>query len=92
MTKNLYENFLLFQIKYGLHEVRLYTLKITYWLSEIPHALHEVRLYSKNFEVFFISQAHLFILYLMYYLGNMFRLDIESSSGPYIKIQILDSS
>ena len=29
---------------------------------------------------------------LMYYLGNMFRIAVESSSGPYIKIQILDSS
>jgi hypothetical protein len=28
---------------------------------------------------------------LMYYSGNMFRLAIESSSGPYIKIQILNS-
>jgi hypothetical protein len=27
----------------------------------------------------------------MYYSGNMFRLAIESSSGPYIKIQILNS-
>jgi hypothetical protein len=26
----------------------------------------------------------------MYYSGNMFRLAIESSSGPYIKIQILN--
>jgi len=33
----------------------------------------------------FISQTHLFLLYLMYYSGNMFRLAIESSSGPYIK-------
>jgi len=32
---------------------------------------------------------HTFILYLMHYLGNMFRLAVESSSGPYIKIQIL---
>ena len=30
------------------------------------------------------------LLYLMYYSGNMFRLAIESSSGPYIKIQILN--
>ena len=32
-----------------------------------------------------ISHTHTFILYLIYYLGNMFRLTIESSSGPYIK-------
>jgi hypothetical protein len=38
----------------------------------------------------FTSQTHLLLLYLMYYSGNMFRLTIESSSGPYIKIQILN--
>jgi hypothetical protein len=38
----------------------------------------------------FTSQTHLIFLYLMYYTGNMFRLAIESSSGPYIKIQILN--
>jgi len=38
----------------------------------------------------FTSQKHLLFLYLMYYSGNMFRLAIESSSGPYIKIQILN--
>ena len=38
----------------------------------------------------FTSQTHLLLLYLMYYSGNMFRLAIESSSGPYIKIQILN--
>ena len=32
---------------------------------------------------------HTFLfLNLMYYSGNMFRLAIESSSGPYIKIEI----
>jgi hypothetical protein len=31
-----------------------------------------------------------FYLYLIYYSGNMFRLASESSSGPYIKIQILN--
>jgi len=36
----------------------------------------------------FISQTHLLFIYLMYYSGNtsMFRLTIESSSGPYIKV------
>ena len=38
----------------------------------------------------FTSQTHLLLLYSMYYSGNMFRLVIESSSGPYIKIQILN--
>jgi len=38
----------------------------------------------------FTSQTHLLLLYLMYYSGNMFRLSIELSSGPYIKIQILN--
>ena len=38
----------------------------------------------------FTSQTHLLLLYLMYYSGNMFRLVTESSSGPYIKIQILN--
>jgi len=33
----------------------------------------------------FTSQTHLLLFYLMYYSGNMFRLAIESSSGPYIK-------
>jgi hypothetical protein len=37
----------------------------------------------------FLSVKHTFILYLMHYLSNMFRLTIESLSGPYIKIQIL---
>ena len=32
----------------------------------------------------FNSQTQLLLLYLMYYPGNMFRLAIESSSGPYI--------
>jgi len=32
----------------------------------------------------FNSQTILFF-YLMYYSGNMFRLVIESSTGPYIK-------
>jgi hypothetical protein len=36
----------------------------------------------------FTSETHLYF-YLMYYSCNMFRLAIESSSGPYIKIQIL---
>jgi len=36
-----------------------------------------------------LSVKQTFILYLMHHLGNMFRLTIESSSGPYIKIQIL---
>jgi hypothetical protein len=40
-------------------------------------------------KIAFTSQTHLY-LYLMYYSGNMFRLAIESSSGPYIKIQILN--
>ena len=38
----------------------------------------------------FISQTHLLLLYLMYYSGKMFRLAVESSSGPYTKIQILN--
>jgi hypothetical protein len=38
-----------------------------------------------------LSVKHTFLLlYLMYYSGNMFRLSIKSSSGPYIKIQILN--
>jgi hypothetical protein len=33
-----------------------------------------------------LSVKHSFLLlYLMYYPGDMFRLSIESSSGPYIK-------
>jgi hypothetical protein len=36
----------------------------------------------------FTSQTYLFIMYLVYHSGNMFRLAIESSSGPYIKIQM----
>ena len=39
--------------------------------------------------IWFLSLKHTFILYLMHYLGNMFGLTIESSSGPYRKIQIL---
>jgi len=39
--------------------------------------------------IWFLAAKHTFILCLMHYLGNMFRLTIESSSGPYIKIQIL---
>jgi hypothetical protein len=31
----------------------------------------------------------LILIVLTYYTGNMFRLIIESSSGPYIQIQIL---
>jgi len=38
----------------------------------------------------FISQTRLILMYLMYFSDNMFRLAIESSSGPYIKIQILN--
>jgi len=38
----------------------------------------------------FTSQTHLLLLYLIYYLGNMFQLAVESSSDPYIKIQILN--
>jgi hypothetical protein len=34
-----------------------------------------------------LSVKHTFlVLYLMYYSGNVFRLSIESSSRPYIKI------
>ena len=40
-------------------------------------------------KIVFTSQTHLLFLYVIYYSGNMFRLAIESSSGPYIKIQIL---
>ena len=40
--------------------------------------------------IWFLSVKNSFILYLMHYSGNMFRLTIESSSGPYIKIQILN--
>jgi len=36
----------------------------------------------------FTSQTHLSILYLMYYFGNMHRLAIGSSSGPYIHVNI----
>ena len=43
----------------------------------------------QNSIIWFLSVKHTFILYLMHYLGNMFRLTIESSSGPYIKRQIL---
>jgi hypothetical protein len=40
-------------------------------------------------KVVFTSQTHLlFVLNVLF--GNMFRLVIESSSGPYIKIQILN--
>ena len=39
----------------------------------------------------FISQTHLYFV-RMHYLANMFRLTIESSSGPYIKIHILSHS
>jgi hypothetical protein len=34
------------------------------------------------------SNTPIFIV-LMYYMGNMFRITIKSSSGPYIQIQIL---
>ena len=37
----------------------------------------------------FTSQTYILLLYLMYYSGNMFRLAIESSSGPYIKYRSL---
>ena len=45
--------------------------------------------FTKLNKMVFTSQTHLLLLYLMCYSGNMFRLAIESSSGPYIKIQIL---
>jgi len=38
----------------------------------------------------FTSETNLLFLYLMYYSGDMFRLAIESSSGRYIKIQIIN--
>jgi hypothetical protein len=37
----------------------------------------------------FIGQTQLFILYLMYYLGNMFRLTTELSSGPCFGLPVL---
>jgi len=45
---------------------------------------------SRVDKMVFTSQTHLLLLYLMYYSGNMFRLAIELSSGPYIKIQIFN--
>jgi hypothetical protein len=45
------------------------------------------RLVDSTFLIIWVlSVKHTLYLYLMY---NMFRLTIESSSGPYIKIQIL---
>ena len=55
-----------------------------YWTSRIVQTVMHL-----NSIIWFLSVKHTFILYLMHYLGNMFRLTIESSSGPYIKIQIL---
>jgi hypothetical protein len=46
--------------------------------------------FTKLNKMVFISKTHFLLLYLMYYSGDMFRLSIESSSGPYIKIQILN--
>jgi len=53
-------------------------------------SVYHLGVFIKLNKMAFTSQTHFLFLYLKYYSGNMFRLAIESSSGPYIKIQILN--
>jgi hypothetical protein len=54
-------------------------------------SVYDLGVFTKLNKIVFTSQTQVLFLYLMYYSGNMFRLAIESSSGPYIKIKFPNS-
>jgi hypothetical protein len=58
--------------------------------NEVKLSVYHSRVFIKLNKMVFTSQTHLLFLYLLYYSGNMFRLAVESSSGPYIQIQTLN--
>ena len=62
--------------------------KMTYSKMTLKKHVCQGKMYFNK--MVFTSQTQLLLMYLMYYSGNMSRLAIESSSDPYIKIQIFN--
>ena len=54
-------------------------------MATVPHVTSGLGLRKFQADGFLLTRV-----YLMYNSGNVFRLAIESLSGPYIKIQILN--
>ena len=71
------------------HQMCMYVCLFVHFCYIICHLGFTIPKCLQNSIIWFLPVKHTFILYLKYYSGNMFRLAIESPSGPYIKIQIL---